>query len=466
MEECDVCRELEDQNLHGVLPPELVKLPYLEAIILNHNYLNGTIPKEWGSMKLIKIRLIGNRLSGSVPDEIGNITTLKDLWLDYNHFSGPLPQTLGDIIGINTIWLTSNNFTGELPHTFSKLTNLTDLRISDNQFSGKIPSFIKNWTNLTKLEIQASGLEGPIPSEISVLEKLLTLKISDLKGGEGSFPPNLDNLKNLTYLILRSCNFNGTLPDYLGNMTSLKGIDLSFNYFSGKIPNTFARLAEVNNFMYLTGNFLNDPLPNWMRGGKVNNIDLSYNNFTLENSESCQYRNTINLFGTSSMRNNSTGIPPCLKNYPPSCQPNRRSFNINCGGGEFVFKDIDGTNTTYDGDMDPGGASEFYQSTNWAFSSTGDFMDNRDGDSYTIGRANTSLLIADPELYLTAPISPLSLSYYGFCLVNGNYIVKLHFAEIIFYANDSYGSLGRRIFDVYVQWVGLVRYTLKICLQL
>ncbi|KAI3865170.1 hypothetical protein MKX03_016110 [Papaver bracteatum] len=48
-------------------------------------------------------------------------------------------------------------------------------------------------------------------------------------------------------------------------------------------------------------------------------------------------------------------------------------------------------------------------------------------------------------------VSSLSLTYYGFCLLNGNYIVKLHFAEIIFDANDSYGSLGRRVFDIYVQ---------------
>ncbi|KAI3892863.1 hypothetical protein MKW92_027290 [Papaver armeniacum] len=412
---CHVIKiELQKLSLPGVLPPELVKLPYLEVLDLTQNYLSGTIPKSWGSMKLIKICLIGNRLSGSIPDEIGNITTLKDFWLDYNHFSGPLPQTLGNIIGINRIWLTSNNFTGELPQTFSKLTNLTDVRISDNQFSGKIPSFIKNWTNLTKLELQASGFEGPIPSGISVLEKLSTLKISDLKGTEGPFPP-LDNLKSLLYLILRSCNINGTLPDYLGSMTTLKSLDVSFNKLSGEIPNTFSGLTNVI-FMYLTGNLLTGPLPSWMLG-KVNNI---------------------------------TGVPSCLRNSL-RCQPDRYSFNINCGGREVISKNRNG-NMKYEDDQDPAGASKFYQSSsNWAFSSTGDFMDNGDGDSYTISSANSSLSTTDSELYMTARISPLSLTYYGFCLINGNYTVKLHFAEIIFSNDESYNSLGKRVFNVYIQ---------------
>ncbi|XP_062095701.1 probable LRR receptor-like serine/threonine-protein kinase At1g53430 [Humulus lupulus] len=55
------------------------------------------------------------------------------------------------------------------------------------------------------------------------------------------------------------------------------------------------------------------------------------------------------------------------------------------------------------------------------------------------------------DLYTTARLSPLSLTYYGRCLVNGNYTVKLHFAEIVLRDNRSYYGVGRRIFDVYVQ---------------
>ncbi|KAI3964188.1 hypothetical protein MKW92_000775, partial [Papaver armeniacum] len=435
---------LNRESLPGILPPELVKLPYLQVINLDRNYLNGSIPKVWGSMKLVTISLIGNRLSGSVPEDIGNITTLKDLVLDFNQFSGHLPQKLGDILGINRILLSSNNFTGEVPQTYSKLTSLEDFRISDNQFTGRIPSFIKNWTNITKLEIQASGLEGPIPSDISALENLKTLKISDLNGKDGPLPP-LGNLKSLKTLILRSCNLNGALPTYLSSMNSLKSLDLSFNKFSGKIPDTFVNPSEVK-FMYLTGNLLTGPLPRWMFG-KPKNIDLSYNNFTLENSWGCQLNNTINLFRSSSMKNSSTGLPKCLKSV---CgQPDRYSFNINCGGEVFP---MNGSSGQYDDDQSAGGPSNFYHQSpnNWAYSSTGDFMDNADDSDSHIALAKTSLSMPDSKLYMTARKSPISLTYFGFCLVNGNYIVNLHFAEIEI-PNESQDSLGRRVFDVYIQ---------------
>lgn len=54
-------------------------------------------------------------------------------------------------------------------------------------------------------------------------------------------------------------------------------------------------------------------------------------------------------------------------------------------------------------------------------------------------------------LYATARRSPQSLIYYGFCLENGNYTVKLHFAEIVLTDEEAYNSVGRRIFNTYIQ---------------
>ncbi|XP_076960167.1 putative LRR receptor-like serine/threonine-protein kinase At1g07650 [Bidens hawaiensis] len=48
-------------------------------------------------------------------------------------------------------------------------------------------------------------------------------------------------------------------------------------------------------------------------------------------------------------------------------------------------------------------------------------------------------------------MAAISLTYYGLCLMNGNHTVKLHFAEIVFTQDNSFISLGKRIFNVYVQ---------------
>ncbi|XP_052177839.1 probable leucine-rich repeat receptor-like serine/threonine-protein kinase At3g14840 isoform X2 [Diospyros lotus] len=429
---------LKQQGLSGTLPQDLVRLPYFQKIDLTRNYLSGTIPPEWGTMNLVNISLLGNRLTGPIPKKLGNISTLVHLGVEFNQLSGAIPPEIGNLSRLEKLWLTSNNFTGELPEELARLTNLKDLRLADNYFTGKIPNFIQNWTNLGRLVIQASGLDGPIPFGIALLTKMTDLRISDLNGTQSSFP-RLNNMINLKYLILRSCNLIGPLPEYLGGMEKLKSLDLSFNKLSGGIPSSFVNLA-MTDYIYLTGNLLSGPVPgSVLTDGE--NIDLSFNNFSLSSSQACQQRN-VNLFGSS--LNGSTSISSCLG----LCKQKINSFHINCGGGEVT----DGGGTKYSADVDPAGNSNFFRSgSNWAFSNTGYFMDDDRADDSFIVRNNSRLSMNNYELYTNARLSASSLVYYGFCLLNQNYIVKLHFAEIMFTREEYYSNLGRRLFDVYIQ---------------
>ncbi|KAE8680080.1 putative leucine-rich repeat receptor-like serine/threonine-protein kinase [Hibiscus syriacus] len=432
---------LKAQNLQGSLPKDLVKFSFLQEIDLSRNFLNATIPPEWGSMQLVNISLLGNRLTGRIPKELGNISTLTSLTTEFNQLSGTLPPELGNLPAIERLLLSSNNFTGEVPETFTKLTTLRDFRISDNQFTGQIPSFIQNWTKLEKLVIQASGLMGPIPSGVGDLIKLTDLRISDLNGNDATFPP-LSSMKKLKILILRSCNLIGKLPDYLGDMTKLKTLDLSFNKLSGDIPSSFSGLMDVDN-LYLTRNLLTGSVPSWILE-KGDNVDLSYNNFAASQGTPCQQR-TVNLFASSSS-NDISGTVSCLRSF--GCLKSWYSLHINCGGREVVI----GGNTTYEDDADGAGASRFYESrTNWAFSSTGHFLDDDHPSDAYIWTNSSKLSMNDSRLYMNARLSPISLAYYGFCMGNGNYTVNLHFAEIMFTNDNTYSSLGRRIFDIYLQ---------------
>ncbi|KAK6229260.1 hypothetical protein SCA6_018211 [Theobroma cacao] len=386
---------LKAQNLPGTLPKELVKFPYLQEIDLSRNFINGTIPAEWGSMQLVNISLLGNRLSGSIPKELGNITTLTSISAEFNQLSEALPQELGKLPKIQRMLLSSNNFTGDIPETFAKLTTLKDLRISD------------------------------------------------LNGSDATFPP-LSSMQKMKILILRSCNLIGQLPEYLGDMTTLKTLDLSFNKLSGEIPTSFSGLVDVD-YLYFTRNLLTGSVPSWiLEKGDV--VDLSYNNFTAgsQGTLTCQQR-SVNLFASTS-RGNTSGTVYCLRSF--QCPKSWYSLLINCGGRQVTL----GGNTTYEEDTDGSGPSRFFQSrSNWAFSSTGHFLDDdRPTDTY-IGTNASKLSMNDSQLYMNARISPISLTYYGFCLGNGNYTVNLHFAEIMFTNDNTYSSLGRRIFDIYLQ---------------
>ncbi|KAL3733932.1 hypothetical protein ACJRO7_023308 [Eucalyptus globulus] len=429
-----------EQSLTGYLPPPLFRLPFLRNFDVTRNYLNGTIPKEWGSTKLLNITLLGNRLTGPIPKELGNISTLESLIVEINQLSGPLPPELGNLSRLLRLGLTSNNFTGELPPRFAELTALQELRLGDNNFTGQIPDFIQNWTNLSRLVIQGSGLQGPIPSGISLLEKLFDLRISDLNGPE-SLVPQL-NCKDIKTLILRSCNLTGELPGYLAGMTKLKILDLSFNKLSGEIPDNFSSLVDVD-YIYLTGNQLTGAVPPRLLE-KAENVDLSYNNFNATNTD-CEEQ-SINLFASSAVDN--AGLATCLKSRP--CPENRHNLFINCGGGKVEIGD-----NIYDDDsvLPTPASSSFLDGKFWGYSSTGHFLDDSiDVDNYIVNNDNISILSKDnAQLYMNARRSAISLTYYGFCLVNGIYNVRLHFAEISFTGDESYKSLGRRAFNVYIQ---------------
>lgn len=121
------------------------------------------------------------------------------------------------------------------------------------------------------------------------------------------------------------------------------------------------------------------------------------------------------------------------------------SLFINCGGPRTTFEGND-----YEEDLTNRGPSYFFSSSDkWAFSSSGVYV-GLQAASY-IATNTFSLNVSGPNFYNTARLAPNSLKYYGLCLQEGSYRVRLHFAEIMFSSGSTYSSLGRRIFDVAIQ---------------
>ncbi|KAK9150682.1 hypothetical protein Syun_008991 [Stephania yunnanensis] len=426
---CHVTRiYLKSQNLPGTLPPELIRLPYLQSLDLSRNYLNGSLPPQWNFTQLKYISLFANRLSGGIPKEWEKMSNLTYLSLENNQLNGSVPPELGNLLKLESLTLSSNIFSGKLPTTFSRLTNMKDFRISDNNFDGTLPIFIKKWSHLDRLVMQASGLKGPIDdSFFSNLENLTSLTISDINGTESKFPM-LKTMKRIKTLILRNCDISDELPQYLFQMDDLKTLDISFNKLKGGL--LMNKPSKSLKYLYLSGNFLNGSFPTWTSTNKIQ-VDLSYNNFTEAGSSqsSC-----------SQIQEKSFSCWKCTK-YSSS-------LYINCGGGEVNVGKV-----TYQRDEDAVSAATVSSHGDWGISNTGNFMDdNTESDKYIVASDNGVLPMNAPDsiLYNTSRLSPLSLTYY-FCLINGSYNVTLRFAEIVFKNSTTFESLGKRIFDIYIQ---------------
>ncbi|RXI02910.1 hypothetical protein DVH24_002988 [Malus domestica] len=406
--------KLKGLNLTGVIPEEFGDLTHLEEIDLTHNYISGSIPASISRCPIRSLYLLGNRLSGSIP--AGDFTLLRELVLEDNQFEGPLPQNLGRLTHLERLLLSGNNFTSTIPESYRNLKNLTDF------------------------DLQGTSMEGPIPYTISSLKYLKELMISDLNGPSMPFP-TLKYMKNIQIVILRNCSISGTIPNYLGKLTKLLTLDLSFNKLTGEIPQMIERATHLS-FVCLSNNILTGEVPIGIlqskRDQSVYTLTLIY--------ELYEFRVVINA-----TQNLLQGFVIqqfygfTFRQLPTFDRESNHSIFINCGGRKTKF---DGH--TYEEDLSTFGPSSFFSSSQkWGYSSTGLYM--RKPNANYIATNALSLNITGPDFYQTARIAPVSLRYYALCMLKGRYKVRLYFSEIMFTNDQTFSSLGKRLFDISIQ---------------
>ncbi|KAF7140305.1 hypothetical protein RHSIM_Rhsim06G0143000 [Rhododendron simsii] len=420
-------------SIVGGIPDELWSLTYLTNLNLAQNYLTGPVSSSIANLAQMQYLSLGiNALSREIPKELGNLTNLISLSFSSNSFSGPLPSELGNLTKLQQLYFDSSGASGAIPSTYAALQNLQVLWGSDNELTGSIPEFIGNWSQLVDLRFQGNSFEGPIPPSFSNLTKLESLMISDLSNGSTSLE-FLKDMTSLITLILRNNKISCPIPSNIGDYQSLSLLFLGNNKLNGTLP-ALKSVSLLN--IDVSYNELSGSLPSWIDEQGLQ-LNLVANNFTIERAN-----NSFLPSGLSCLQSNF----PCFRNSPIYS-----NFSIKCGGPQITTSD----QTVYERDNKTLGPATYYvtRTKRWAVSNAGRFINNNDPFYLDLSPQNftSTLDKMQSEVFQTARTSPGSLRYYGLGLENGNYTVTLQFTEIAIADSTSWRSLGRRVFDVYIQ---------------
>jgi hypothetical protein len=156
---------LENVGLVSSIPEGFFSnLSHLQSAYLNNNDITGTLPNSIKYLSSIKVLWLGgNNMDGTIISEIGNLTTLVDLSLESNFRE--------DSSG-------NRGFVAALPSEIGRLTNLEILSLADNALSGQLPLQMGDLISLRQLDLRNNFFENQLPTNLGKLEMLEELDIS------------------------------------------------------------------------------------------------------------------------------------------------------------------------------------------------------------------------------------------------------------------------------------------------
>ena len=270
--------EVAENNLTGTIPNEIGNLSQLTDLVLSVNNLSGSIPIEIGNLTLLEnLYLHTNNLDGEIPKEFENLTNLKILDIALCDLSGGIPIELGNLTLLKKIYLHKNNFNGQIPASISNLVSLEVLALSDNNLDGNIPNELGNLTSLKKIYLHNNNLIGNIPNELGNLTDLIIIELGS-NSLTGTIPQSFENLISLKRLGLSSNNLIGSLENWINKLVNLEYIGLDENNFSGTIPTELGNLQLLEK-LYLNKNNFNGQIPTSIANlGSLEVLALSDNN--------------------------------------------------------------------------------------------------------------------------------------------------------------------------------------------
>ena len=271
--------KLNGNKLKGSIPTEIGNLSSLRILQLKKNQLEGEIPAVvWNLTDLTDLRLGENALTGSLPPEISNLLKLEWLVLEKNEFSGTIPHEIGSLSAFLHLYLNDNQFTDSIPSELGNCSLLKELFLENNQFMGNIPSSLGHLTSCYRLYLSNNQLTGTIPSEIGNCISMEAIGL-DKNQLEGGIPPEIGNLAVLIRLFLNNNRLTGQIPPELFNSPDLITLMLNENQLEGGIPEIIGKCTKLED-IYLNQNKFSGAVPTSLTNTKsLKTLHLYHNQF-------------------------------------------------------------------------------------------------------------------------------------------------------------------------------------------
>jgi serine/threonine protein kinase/Leucine-rich repeat (LRR) protein len=260
----------------------------LENLDLTTNKLTGTIPASVANITMLQLFSCAmNNIEGTIPNVFSNLRKLQILRVSINKMSGLFPQPILNLSNLVELSIAINNFSGVVPSSIgNSLPDLQAILLDDNSFHGHIPPSLANASGLNIIDMSSNKFAGLVPSSFGKLSKLswLNLQQNKLQASNKQDWKFMEGLANCTELYAFSVAYNylkGQVPNSVGNLSSqLQGLYLGSNQLSGNFPSGIANLRNLVTVSLFENNFTS-ALPEWL--GTLNNlqvVQLSDNYFT------------------------------------------------------------------------------------------------------------------------------------------------------------------------------------------
>ncbi|KAH1150866.1 hypothetical protein GYH30_044737 [Glycine max] len=308
----------------------------LHALSLDHNLLEGPIPDGFGKVmnSLEVLTLSSNKLQGEIPASLGNICTLQELDISSNNLSGKIYSFIQNSLILSSLRrldLSNNKLTGEIPKSIRLLYQLESLHLEKNYLEGDINELhLTNLSKLMELDLTDNSLSLKFATSWIPSFQMFRLGLGSCKLGP-SFPSWLQTQSQLSFLDISDAEIDDFVPDWFWNkLQSISELNMSSNSLKGTIPNLPIKLTDVDRFIILNSNQLEEKvqpqksanwicqimeqLPDcWEHLSSLEYLDLSDNKLSGKLPQSL---GTLVNLGALALRNNSlTGkLPFTLKN--------------------------------------------------------------------------------------------------------------------------------------------------------